>query len=264
MADDADHFIIARDGGVHVECFAEGKGRPVVLLPSLGRGVEDYAVLSGMLAAGGYRVLRPQPRGIGASRGPMEAISLHDLAADVAAVLEHEGGRRAVVAGHAFGGRVARVLAHDRPDLARGVVLLAAAGRHPIAPDLRVAIDGSGDPSLSREQRLAHLRHAFFAPGHDPAAWLEGWHPPVAAMQKAATLLTRQDVFITAGVAPILEVQAELDNVVPRSRANDLKDELGDRVTVVVIPDAGHALVPEQPEAVAAAMRGWVGRLSSA
>jgi pimeloyl-ACP methyl ester carboxylesterase len=33
-----------------------------------------------------------------------------------------------------------------------------------------------------------------------------------------------------------------------------LRGALGDRVTVVVIPNAGHALVPEQPEAMANAV----------
>jgi pimeloyl-ACP methyl ester carboxylesterase len=254
-------FVVACASGAKVECFAEGQGRTVVLLPSLGRGVEDYVDLAQRIAGSGYRVLLPQPRGIGESCGLMQEVSLHDLSADVAALLDHEGGGPAVVAGHAFGSRVARVLAHDRPDLVRGVVLLAAAGRRPISPEMRRAIDGSGDPALSREERLTHLRAAFFAPGHDPSAWLEGWHPDVAAMQKVATTRTAQDVFITAGIAPILEVQAELDAVVPRECADDLRNELGARVTVALIRNAGHALVPEQPAAVAAAMLRWMAAL---
>ena len=34
-----------------------------------------------------------------------------------------------------------------------------------------------------------------------------------------------------------------------------------DRVTVVVIPDTSHALFPEHPEAVAAALANWIARL---
>ncbi len=37
----------------------------------------------------------------------------------------------------------------------------------------------------------------------------------------------------------------------PRRFAGVLKSLLGDRVTIVVIPNASHALVPEQPAAVA-------------
>ena len=54
----------------------------------VGRGAEDFADLSRRLAAAGYRALRPQPRGIGASGGPMEDITLHDYADDVSAVID--------------------------------------------------------------------------------------------------------------------------------------------------------------------------------
>ncbi len=65
----------------------------------------------------------------------------------------------------------------------RGVVLAAAsAGKvppdrlKPINAEMRQAIDGAGDMSLSEEQRLVYLRKAFFAPGNDPRVWLGGWH----------------------------------------------------------------------------------------
>ena len=54
---------------------------------------------------------------------------MHDLAADVAGVLEAvDCGAAAHLVGHAFGNRVARCLAVDRPSLVRSVTLLAAGG----------------------------------------------------------------------------------------------------------------------------------------
>lgn len=44
----------------------------------------------------------------------------------------------------------------------------------------------------------------------------------------------------------------------PASNSLDLQKELGGRVKVVVIPHAGHALLPEQPAAAAAAIRTWM------
>ena len=41
-----------------------------------------------------------------------------------------------------------------------------------------------------------------------------------------------------------------------------MKDEFGDRVTVVIIPDASHALIPEQPAAVVDALLSWIAGLS--
>src|SRR5690242_8831709 len=112
------HFMADR-GETHIEVIAQGAGPMIVILPSLGRGAEDYNVVAALLAKDGFRVLRPQPRGIGASTGPMTALTLHDFAADIAAVIEHERKGPAVVVGHAYGHFVARMLATDRPDLVR-------------------------------------------------------------------------------------------------------------------------------------------------
>jgi pimeloyl-ACP methyl ester carboxylesterase len=172
-------------GNVHLEVIAQGTGPAIVILSSLGRGAEDYGVVAGLLADDGFRVLRPQPRGIGASTGPMANLTLHNFAADIAAVIEHEGRGTAIVVGHAYGHFITRTLATDRPDLVGGAVLAAAsAGKVPegvhepsVSPEVREAIEKSGDLSLPEAERLHYLQVAFFAPGNDPHAWLTGWHP---------------------------------------------------------------------------------------
>ena len=40
-----------------------------------------------------------------------------------------------------------------------------------------------------------------------------------------------------------------------------MKDEFGDRVTIAVVPNASHALFPEQPQAVVAALAAWIKTL---
>src|SRR5471032_3101945 len=183
-ADPPEHEMATHDD-VQIEVTAQGRGPLVVILPSLGRSGRDYDHVAALLAWAGFRVLRPEPRGIGLSRGPLDNLSLHDFAADVAAVIEHEHHGPAVVVGHAWGNFPARMLATDRPDLVQGLVLVgASAGKVPagsselpISPAMRQAIDGAGDTRLSEAQRLAYLRLAFFAPGHDPRVWLDGWYP---------------------------------------------------------------------------------------
>jgi pimeloyl-ACP methyl ester carboxylesterase len=266
------HFMVDRSDvhtDVHIEVIAQGMGQVIVVLPSLGRGAEDYNVVAALLARDGFRVLRPEPRGIGASTGPMTGLTLHDFAADIATVIEHEQKGPAVVVGHAYGHFVARTLATDRPDLVRGVVLAAAsAGKVPpgvhepsVAPEVREAIEKSGDLSLPDAARLRYLQFAFFAPGHDPHVWLTGWHPETEKAENAASRATPVDEWFACGTARILDLQAENDAVAPRKFAGVLKAALGDRVTVVVIPNAGHALVPEQPEAMANAIAAFARTL---
>ena len=64
-----------RYDNVEIDLIAEGRGPLIVLLPSRGRDSEDYDEVAAGLAKEGFRVLRPQPRGIGQSVAPMRDIS---------------------------------------------------------------------------------------------------------------------------------------------------------------------------------------------
>jgi pimeloyl-ACP methyl ester carboxylesterase len=244
----------------------DGEGPPIVLLPSLGRGAQDFDPIAARLAAAGFKVLRPQPRGIGASCGPLAGMDLHDCAADIAAVIEAANCGRAFVVGHAFGNRVARMLATDRPDLVRAISLVAAnVGRDPSPPDVRAAIRASADPSLPDAARLEALRYAFFAPGNDPSVWLAGWHPEVLAAQRLAGDRTSREADFAGGTAPILYLQPTHDPLAHGHHAQEYRALLGDRVTIVMIPHASHAAVAEQPEFISNALiayaRGLEGRV---
>ena len=70
------------------------------------------------------------------------------------------------------------------------------------------------------------------------------------AMQTAAQKRTPVDDFFAGGSAPILNVQAAHDAVAPPAYANVLREYLGERVTDATIANAGHALLPEQLDAV--------------
>jgi len=248
---------LIRYGDVQVEVVVDGAGPAVVLLPSLARDSDDYDAVADGLAAAGFLVLRPKPRGIGRSSGPMPSITLHDLARDIAEVVKKLGGGRAVIVGHAFGNWVARMTAADHPKLVRGVVIAAAAAKS-YAPELSKAVTSAGNPALPRDERLAALRFAFFAPGNDPTAWLDGWHPEIRDSQRAAVAAVRQAEWWSGGSAPLLDLQAAEDPFKPEAKRNEMKDEFGQRVTVAVIPGASHALIPEQPQAVVAALVAWI------
>ena len=192
-----------RHQDVSLEVIVDGDGPAIVLLPSLARDSEDYDEVAEGLAKAGFRVLRPQPRGIGRSTGPMSGISLHDLARDIAEVIKALGDGRAVVVGHAYGNWVARMTAADYPQHVRGVVIAAAAAKS-YPPELSAAVTNAGDLALP---------------------------------------------------------EAERDPFKPPQKRNEMKDEFGGRVTVTVIPDASHALMPEQPTAVVDALVAWIKSL---
>ncbi len=121
------------------------------------------------------------------------------------------------------------------------------------AHQIRRAIEESGDLRLPEAERRHALNRAFFAPGNDPGAWLEGWYPAPMHAEQAAERVTPVDEWFAGGHASILLVQSAQDTVTPESQDSVLRDMLGPRVSVV-IPHAGHALAPEQPAALARAI----------
>lgn len=248
-------------GPAKIEVIAEGKGPVIVLLASLGRDPEEFDSVAERLVRGGFRVLRPEPRGWAKSEGPLERLTLHDLAKDLAAVLRHEHSGPAILAGHAFGHFVAKMTAVDFPELVRGVILIGAAQKTP-DPAVQKAVAIASDPGQPEADRLAALKRVFFAPGNDPTPWLQGFHEAVQKSEAAARDATPQKEYWTGGTAPILDIQGADDPYRPPSSRNELVEEFGaKRVQTALIPRAAHAVIVEQPDLVSRAIINWAKRL---
>jgi pimeloyl-ACP methyl ester carboxylesterase len=249
---------IVTAGAVSIETYVDGCGPAIVVIPSYGRGGgRDFDPLTETLAGAGYRVLRPQPRGVAGSCGPMTGVGFDDMARDVAAVIDALADGPAVVLGHAFGNFIARATAVHHPDKVACVILAAASGKT-VDPVVNSAPMRAGDLTLSDDERLAALRLAFFAPGHDASGWLSGWYPSTLAMQVDCVHHADVNRYWGAGAAPVFEIIAALDPFHQRDEWGDLRDRYGARVTTAVIPDASHALFPEQPAAVAEAITSYL------
>jgi pimeloyl-ACP methyl ester carboxylesterase len=249
------------NGNAQIETFRIGNpsGPRVVLLPSLGRHADDFGLLGEALAAAGYRAVAVNPRGVGQSSGTLQGITLGTLAADVRKVILANGGRAAIV-GHAFGQRVARLVARNYPGAVQGLILLAAGGQVPGSEEAAAHASKCFDLSLPLAERLGHVAKAYFSAGNDPRPWTEGWYPDAAAAQRAAFLTATPADWWKGGDAPVLVVQPADDVQAPPANADFLKAQLGARVQVVTVAGAGHALLPEQPEAVARAVLDWLAR----
>ncbi|HWJ35909.1 MAG TPA: alpha/beta fold hydrolase, partial [Steroidobacteraceae bacterium] len=107
-------LVYATNGPAKLRVFTAGDGPTIVMLPGQGFGPSSLEPLAERLLMAGFRVVLPEPRGYGESVGPLDGVTLRDLGADVARAIESGGGGPVVLAGHAFGNRVARLLASDR------------------------------------------------------------------------------------------------------------------------------------------------------
>ena len=257
-----DELVPRSDGFVsHVRVYGPkeipANGESVVVLPSLGRGVEDFTEAFGSnlttrLAQEGFEVVLIQPRGFGQSTGDItpENVTMQTLVADIKQVLDQQGVAEAHFVGHAFGNRLARSFATMHPDYVLDVTLLAAGGQVPLTWPQKQALFCS----IRQEEstRLGCIETAFFAPGNDASIWLYGWNSPVADMEATASTSNLDVDFIAAGGKPILLIQPLDDFIAPPEDAGQLlKELLGDQVSYREIDNAGHALLPEQPDAVA-------------
>jgi pimeloyl-ACP methyl ester carboxylesterase len=238
-----------------------GAGEPVMLLPSLARGAQDFAALMATLASSGFRAIAVNPRGIAGSTGTLVGLTLHDLAADIASIIESLDATPAHIVGHAFANRIARCLATDRPELVKSVTLLGAGGLVAVQHEAIAALESTFTTKLSDADWLTAIRTShFFAPTSNPMVWREGWWPSVAAAQLAMMRATPHEEWWAAGTAPLLVIQGLDDGLSVPANGRALREALGDRVQLVELANAGHALLPEQPEAIAKAIVEFLSR----
>lgn len=248
------HSAIIDSATASIETYVDGRGPALVIVPSYGRdGGTDFEALTDVLVDAGYQVLRPQPRGVARSAGPMSAVTFEDMAGDIACVIDELADGPAVILGHAFGNFVARATAVHHPGKVAAVILAAASGKT-VAPEVASAPMRAGDLSLPDAVRMNALRLAFFAPEHDASPWLTGWYPATLAMQVDCVQRTEVGRYRGAGAAPILEIIAALDPFHIAAEWGDLRESYGDRVSTTIIEGASHALFPEQPHPVAEAI----------
>ncbi len=264
-----------RRGDATVGWVARGRGPTVALVPSLGRRASDFDDLAQRLATAGYRAVAVDPRGLD-GLGLQAPLTLHDLAADVAAVVVEVVSEVATdsavptvaapihLVGHALGNRISRCLVADHPQLVRSLTLLAAGGLVEPSAAASAALRACFDLGVPVADRLAAVETAFFAPGHDPAIWLEGWYPAVALAQGAAVRATDRHDWWSARPAHTLVIQGGQDVIaVPENgrRYVELIRSEGGTAELVELDGAGHALLPERPDELARALVGFLDRI---
>jgi pimeloyl-ACP methyl ester carboxylesterase len=214
------------------------------------------------LVHAGYRPVAINPRGVEASEGPLVGLTLHDLAADVAGVVESLDVGAVHVLGHGFGNRIARCVAADRPDLVRSVILMAADGQLPGDDEAHGAMGRLSQPGGAESDRLADLETALFAPASDASVWLDlvVWAEAQEAQDDADRATPREE-WLEGGSAPMLVIQGRHDRLAPPTNGRWLRERLGTRVELVELASAGHALFPEQPDEIIDAIRRFTAGL---
>lgn len=222
-----------------------GHGDPVVYVHGLGcHGAATWAASAVRM---GRRAIIMDLPGHGRSDRPESfAYSLADLAGSVARVIEAVSDRPLDVVSHSLGGSAAIVLAARHPELvSRSVLVEPGIDVHPVRPgDLGAwtdeqVVDGGWDELLAAEVpwRRADVRLAdplaIVRSARHISAGLGGGLPGLIAGSSVPTTLVRSPLR-TYATAP------EFESTLARQ---------------VVIPDAGHFVMLDQPKAFDDALR---------
>jgi triacylglycerol lipase len=129
---------LLRDPVLRGDGLADGRGRPVLLVPGFMAGDNSLAPMGDWLRRAGYR---PSRAGMRANVGCAGAG--HERLEDRLERLVAEQGQRAVVIGQSRGGGMAKVLAVRRPDLVGGLITLGSPHVDPLAvhPLVRLQVE---------------------------------------------------------------------------------------------------------------------------
>lgn len=256
--------------GVSLHYEIDGNGPPLMLIAGTASDSASWGPLVEPLSRR-FTVIRPDNRSTGRTR-PLEApLSLPLWAGDALALAAHLDRGPVALAGHSLGGMIAMQMAAQAPEAVSRLALLASAPveqpRNAALFDLMLRLRAPGlAPDLWLRAFLPWLFHPrFFAvPGQLDAAIAQSLAYPHA--QGAAAMAAQVAALQSAHPAPLaprlrcptLALLAEDDLLIPPGPARDALKTVPD-LRVVAVPDSGHSIHWDAPEAVLAALIPFFG-----
>ncbi|VCU68601.1 Haloalkane dehalogenase [Pigmentiphaga humi] len=264
----ASHFVTSRGARLHYLAWGlERRVLPGLLFVHGYRAHARYWDGIAPYFAGRYRVVAMDLAGMGDS-GRREAYSALGFAQDIAAVIEDAGLGPAAVVGHSFGGARALRTAAEFPGLIRHVIAVDSICRFADSPpssagtprrprtepypdyaSARARYRLTPDQPCDNGYLVDHIaRHSLRREG-DGWLWkFDPFLPPGPHEPDAAVVLGGLDV-------PVDYVRGEFSTVVRQQEAERIVACLRHGRGPVVVPQAYHYLMLDQPLALVAALR---------
>lgn len=245
----------------------EGFGTPLLLIHGFPLSSRIWKhQIEGLKAD--FRIIAPDLRGFGCSEAPSSGYSMDIYADDIAALMDNLGLESAVVCGMSMGGYVLLNLLDRYPERIRGACFMVTRG--------------GADDEAGKERRSALAEEVMksgvkvtadlfnkilFAPGTAESK-------PEIAAEVAAIMLGMKGEGVAGGIlsmkerpdysdrlagfgVPSLVIGAEQDQAIPTEESLVLAERLPS-ASLCLIPEAGHMVMMEQPEAVNRALRGFL------
>jgi pimeloyl-ACP methyl ester carboxylesterase len=239
----------------------------VPLLALHGAGVdhrEIEAAVEAVVPGAGYRRIYPDLPGMG--RSTTEGLNGNDDVVQLLGdLIDHLGGGPALLLGHSYGAYLARGLAAQRPDAVLGMALLCplAERSRNVPAHTVVRQDPDAYDDLEPAQRAGFDEYFVVRTPATARRYRDHVVPGTTLVDEAALGRVfagwEVDVGSRACTAPALIAVGRHDSVVGYADAVDLLDRYP-RATLTVVEGAGHALMHERPELLAALIGDWLDR----
>jgi pimeloyl-ACP methyl ester carboxylesterase len=244
----------------HVE---HGSGIPLVALHGVGVDHREIEAAVEAVVPAGYRRIYPDLPGMGQTTA--EGLNSNDdVVRRLCDFLDHLGGP-VLLLGHSYGAYLARGVAARRPDAVRGLALLCpAANRSRNVPEHQVVHqDAEAHDELEPDQRAGFDEYFVVRTRATARRYRDHVLPGTTTVDQAGLERVfsawEVDVGSATFTAPTLILAGRRDSFVGYADAVDLVEQYP-RATVAVVDGAGHALVHERPDLLAALLADWLGR----
>jgi pimeloyl-ACP methyl ester carboxylesterase len=226
--------------------FVHGSGDDALVWTDLIARLPEDTTLALDLPGHGARASQPDPT----------TMSVADYAAAVRGELAQRVMAEVCLIGHSLGSAIALRLAVDEPELVRRVVLVGAGARLRVLPAL---LEGARNDPAATGPRLVELgmtdEHQSLAQRH--AATRTAVAPGILHRDLAACDGFDMMAELERVRQPTLVLTGDQDRLTPVKYATYLAEHLPD-ARLEVIPGAGHYVMLEAPDAMAAALRAWL------
>ncbi|MCB1941833.1 MAG: alpha/beta hydrolase [Candidatus Accumulibacter sp.] len=230
---------------------------PLLLIHGAANDRDCWQKVAGGLSAAGCAVLAPDLPGHGLSAGP-PLRSIAALADWLAALLDAAGVEQAVLVGHSMGSLVALECAARHPQRVSRLALLGTSAPMPVAEALLGRAATHPDSVCRLMTEYSHTLQFLLTGGGGHGIWGPG--ATLAIMRRsppgalAIDLANCNDYLngleAAARVAcPTLLLTGRRDRMTPRRNLPPLQAALR-QVLRAEIPDCGHAMMNERPQAV--------------
>ncbi len=247
-----------------------GAGAPIVMSHALGLDLHMWDALAADLAAT-HPVLRYDQRGHGGSAVPSGPYAMDDLVDDAARLIREWSRGPVVWVGLSMGGMVGQGLAIRHPELVKGLVLAHTAAQYPPAAQeawaQRIAtVQAQGLAAIADMVMERYFSAAFRAAQPDVVAafravLLRGDATGYAACSQAIAGVAWLDRLAQIR-CPTLVIAGALDVGAPVAMSQAIVERI-DGAELVVLQDAAHLGVVEQPVPFRAALTRLLARVAA-